>query len=127
MKYKIRKILTHAKTMKETYLWSFEQSKRLQRAVNPALVLSMAPLCFIFKRTSKKWSPITLSCLKSSTSSCFNIMEALGSDSIESETAGKGTFLVIVPKRRLTCKRPAETDEGEMFTAHKWFQLNYYG
>uniref|UniRef100_A0A0A9CMJ1 Uncharacterized protein n=1 Tax=Arundo donax TaxID=35708 RepID=A0A0A9CMJ1_ARUDO len=39
-------------------LESFEQRRRLQRAVSPALVLSIAPLCFILRRTCKKWSPI---------------------------------------------------------------------
>lgn len=94
----------------ETYLGSLEQSKRLQRAVNPTLVLSIAPLCFIFRRTSKKCFPTCSSCFKSSIALDTVGVEASGasgkkaSDANESEQLllGKGIFRMMVPRRRLT-------------------------
>lgn len=81
----------------------------MQRAVNPALVLSIAPLCFIFKRTSKKWFPIVLSCSKSRTESdekpAVSTEGPSNSDKSEQALLGNGTFLIIVPKRRLTWQR----------------------
>lgn len=81
------------------YLESSEHSKRLQRAENPALVLSIAPLCFIFNRTSKKLSPMVLSCCKSRTAS-----PDVGEPKSAKVLLGRGILRTMVPRRRLTWK-----------------------
>ena len=82
-----------------TYLASSEHKSRLHRATNPALVLSIAPLCFIDNSTCRKWPPMSSSCLRSSMLS-EHICPSMSTVS----HPGKGTFLVTVPKRRLTCQ-----------------------
>jgi hypothetical protein len=65
-------------------------------------------LCFILRRTCKKWSPIIFNCPTSRISSDMLVSSVLSGrpfwDEAEWEQPGNGIFLMMVPKSKLTWK-----------------------